>query len=353
MKITAAAMSAVCLVSCGAVIESGDGDPDRPSVKPDKGAAVTEITQPTTAAPTVPTSDPFDISVPADYKLPQKYVIDGFETVLQNPEFPSGCEVTSLTQTLCFLGFKVDKLTLAYEYMPSDPYGDGLTDRAYVGDPSKDGFGCNANVIVQTADKYFTAVDSPCFANDLTGVELDAVFAQVSCGRPVITWVTTDMIEAYPEYVWTTDSGEELIFNWYQHCLTVYGYDLGEGLVYAADPLKGNVTYPIDKFRKVYEILGRQAVVISGDASVKGHHVTTDAERSVTALTASERVEIDGIPDEPYAGYVYEEVPVQETSETTGPVTEPSDVPGGTRNDTPETAPPTEQTAVTDGRSSQ
>jgi hypothetical protein len=59
-------------------------------------------------------------------------------------------------------------------------------------------------------------------------------------------------------------------FDYYQHCLAIYGYDTDQNIVYAADPLKGNVTYSIDLFETVYDIMGQQAVVICGDSTVQG-----------------------------------------------------------------------------------
>lgn len=237
----------------------------------------------------VPT-EPFtlDISIREDYEASGSHVLDGFEAVLQEPELPAGCEATSLTSVLNYLGFDVDKLTIADEFMPISLAGEVVMDEAYVGSPHYDGFGCNANVIVQTADKYFASVDSPCYAEELTGTELTDLFYQIDEGRPVIVWSTIDLTVSYPEYVWTAGNGKELVFDWYQHCMVLTGYDLDEQVVYVADPLKGNVTYPLSSFENIYGIMGKQAVVICGDADVRGSHVTTDAERSVSMPTLRE-----------------------------------------------------------------
>ncbi|MBQ6181999.1 MAG: C39 family peptidase [Ruminococcus sp.] len=265
-----------------------------------------QSSEPAEELPTEPFS--LDVSVPDDFDIPQSYVIDGFQTVMQEPELPTGCEVTSLTQTLNYLGFDVDKITLADEFMPIDMQGIVIMDEAYIGDPRLDGFGCNANIIVQTADKYFASIDSPCYGEELTGSSLREIFWQVSQGRPVITWATIDLKVTNPELVWTAGNGKDFMFNWYQHCLTLYGYDLDKGVVYAADPLKGNVTYPIDQFETVYGLMGNQCVVICGDSKTEGHHVTTEAEKSVTMHTlkefneeqeAAERGTADSTDDEP------------------------------------------------------
>lgn len=286
LKFTAAAAAAaVAMTSCGSnTIATGNGSPEILSsaeiVSLTETAAVTGTAQLTAEPATEPFS--LNVEVPAGYTLPQSYVIDGFEAVLQEPELPTGCEVTSLTADLNFLGFDIDKVTLCDNFMPIALAGQCVMDEAYVGNPRYDGFGCNAYVIVQTADKYFASVDSPCYGVDLTGQELSEVLYQVTQNRPVLAWSTIDLTVSYPEYVWTAANGKELVFDWYQHCMVVYGFDYSQGIVYAADPLKGNMTYPIDQFENIYGIMGKQAVVICGDSKTEGHHVTTDAERSVT-----------------------------------------------------------------------
>ena len=43
--------------------------------------------------------------------------------VLQNPELPTGCEITALTIVLNYLGYDVDKLTMADKYLDKGPVG--------------------------------------------------------------------------------------------------------------------------------------------------------------------------------------------------------------------------------------
>ena len=38
--------------------------------------------------------------------------------ILQNPELPNGCEITSLCMLLRYLGFDADKCILADRYLP-------------------------------------------------------------------------------------------------------------------------------------------------------------------------------------------------------------------------------------------
>jgi hypothetical protein rflaF_03522 len=219
-------------------------------------------------------AEPFsiDVSVPADYTIPESFVIEGFNAVLQEPELPTGCEITSLAEVLNYHGFKIDKEELCENFMPVDYEGVVTMDQAYIGDPrSSDGFGCNAPVIVKAAYEYFESVDSPCYAVDLSGTDFRDLFYQICQGRPVIVWSTMHLTESYPTYLWTAGNGEDMTFNYYQHCMAIYGYDLNEGVVYAGDPLVGNTTYSIERFEMIYDIMEKQAVVICGNSETEGH----------------------------------------------------------------------------------
>lgn len=291
---SAAALSmAALLTSCGGSVQRVRDVPQATA------SQQTQTTVPAAAVPTEPTAatEPpteqfsLDITVDTSKELPRSYIIENFETVLQNPELPTGCEVVSLAQTLNHLGFDIDKVQLADNFMPIDYEGAVTMKQAYVGDPkSNNGFGCNAPVIVQTADKFFAFVDSPCYGADITGLDVNELYYHLTMNRPVIVWITMNLSESYPNYKWTAGNGEEFWFADYQHCATLYGYDLDQGIVYVADPLKGNTTYSADRFSYIYEIMGKQAVIICGDSSTEGHHVTTDAERSVVMTTASEKI---------------------------------------------------------------
>ncbi len=294
---TAAALAAAFIfTSCGTEV------PDSSTLeRHNAAAAAADIPEPETVISTEPVTEAsteqftIDVSFPEGYVTPFSCITGEVTAVMQKPELPTGCEITSLTTLLNYLGFDVDKITMADRFMPITFTGEVVMDEAFVGDPRIDGFGCNANVIVQAADKYFASVDSPCYGVDLTGTEFDDLMYQLEEGRPVLAWVTIDLRESYPEKVWKAQNGKDLIFDWYQHCVVVYGIELpdgdNDGKVTVADPLAGNVVYPYSKFKKMYDVLGKQAVVICGDASTEGHHVTSEAERSVTMMTKTEREE--------------------------------------------------------------
>lgn len=226
-------------------------------------------------------TEPFsvDVSVPDNYTIPDSFVLEDFNTVLQEPELPTGCEITSLAEVLNYHGFNIDKEELCDNFMPVDYNGAVTMNQAYIGDPrSTNGFGCYSPVIVKSAYEYFESIDSPCYAVDLSGTDFRDLFYQICQGRPVIVWATMYLTESdFFDYLWTSENGEDMSFNYYQHCMAIYGYDLNEGIVYAGDPLVGNTTYSIDSFERIYDIMHKQAVVICGDSETEGHF-TPDTE---------------------------------------------------------------------------
>ncbi|MDE5557287.1 MAG: C39 family peptidase [Ruminococcus sp.] len=267
-----------------------------------------------------PETEPVTIDIyQKDYDLPSKAVIDDFQTVMQNPELPTGCEITALTQTLNFLGFDIDKVTMCDTYMNTDWKGEYTMNQCYIGDPkSYTGFGCSAPVICKSARRYFRVEKSNCYPVDLTGTDFQELFYQIEQGRPVIVWATMYLMDTKPEYIYTAKNGEEMWFCTYQHCLTLYGYDKDEGIVYVADPLVGNTTYSLEKFERIYDILGKQAVVICGDAEngldAEPKHVTkSGVEEIITESTTEEITETEMKTAEPETVPETEPEPVPET----------------------------------------
>ncbi len=272
----ASAAVLICLTSCGEKVSLMGADSSGPSS--DRAANNgTEIL--TTSVHVEPETEEetesfsVDVAKPRDHKIAKRSVIRNFETVLQNPELPTGCEVTSLCQTLNYLGFDIDKVTLADEFMPMDMDGSTTMDHAYIGDPKlNDGFGCFPPALIQTADSYFESIDSPCYAENMSDIDLQKLFYQIEEGRPVIAWVTIDLVELAPEHRWTTLDGEEMWFSGMQHCVTIYGYDLDKKIVYVADPLKGNTEYDLERFERMFDLLGKKAIIICGDAETEGSY---------------------------------------------------------------------------------
>ena len=78
------------------------------------------------------------------------------ENIDQNPELPNGCEITSAAIVLNYLGFSVDKVTLAEEYLPMHvPYWEADPNLEFMGDPADElAFYCLPGAVVTAVNDY-------------------------------------------------------------------------------------------------------------------------------------------------------------------------------------------------------
>lgn len=63
------------------------------------------------------TEEQLSVSEETVNDLPDVYRIECYESLNQNPELPTGCEITSLTSVLNYYGCNVDKTTMADVYL--------------------------------------------------------------------------------------------------------------------------------------------------------------------------------------------------------------------------------------------
>lgn len=188
------------------------------------------------------------------------YKMEDFEWLSQNPELPTGCEITSLTSVLNYYGINVKKETMADDYLKK---GDGSYYKMFLGNPRDAGsFGCMAQPIVDAANLYFKKNNVSMKASNVSGVTFDKILEYVSQGVPMIVWNTMGMAPAYESQTLTLDGRE---YTWIapEHCVVVVGYDLDNNEVYVADPMAGMVTRNLKTFEERYDSLKRQAVYVT------------------------------------------------------------------------------------------
>ena len=200
------------------------------------------------------------ISLPTEMR--DVFYINYFTTVLQNPDLPTGCEVTALTQTLNYYGYDADKTYMADNYLPKAGYGGNFWN-TFIGNPkSSHGYGCYAPVIEKTANDYFAANGSRHTALNFSGTDIDNIYRIVNEGYPVVILASMNMVPIRYRVVWNDHNGYPVTWTGNEHCMTLLGYDKIEGTVLIADPLRGTVTYDMATFEKRYEECYKQAIVI-------------------------------------------------------------------------------------------
>ncbi len=185
-----------------------------------------------------------------------------FKCVLQKPELPTGCEVTSLAAVLNYYGYDVSKTVLADGYLDKGPIGSTSPFEAFVGEPEKlSSFGCFAPVIKNCAEKYLTEQNSSLRVFDTTGVNLESLLVELVNGSPVIIWATGFMGPSFVSATWNID-GTRVDWRSNEHCMVLYGYDKNRQVVKVADPLSGCVEYPLNLFERRFKEMYMQSVII-------------------------------------------------------------------------------------------
>lgn len=184
------------------------------------------------------------------------------EYLAQNPELPTGCEITALTTVLNYYGFDISKTEMASDYLEKSNAPANFWN-CFIGNPASfSGFGCYAQPITDAANKFFEEKNADFKAYNQSGVTFESLLKETELGRPVIIWGTMGMKTPYYTYEWKID-GETVQWIAPEHCLVLIGYDLETGAAIMSDPQKGIVGYPLDIVKKRYIALHSQCVVIA------------------------------------------------------------------------------------------
>lgn len=181
-------------------------------------------------------------------------------SILQNPELPTGCEITSLTVVLNYLGYSVDKAYLSDNFLDKYTAGTVSAWNGFIGNPRTAGaYGCFAPPIIKAANSYLASAGGSEKAINLTGSDISIIYNMVQNGHPIIVWATIGMVEPFDSTTWNIN-GENFTWPGNEHCLVLIGYT--DTTVTFADPLKGIVTYSRTLFEKRYKQLYSQAIAI-------------------------------------------------------------------------------------------
>ena len=204
-----------------------------------------------------------DMPLTEDIDFSEERVDLGVKYVSQYPSLPNGCEITSLATVLNFYGYNISKEDLAREYLKKGEVGSSNFYKEFVGDPFKNNsFGCYAPVIVDAANSYLSAADSPLRAVDLTGSDFKELLWWVREGTPVIVWGAANIsVEPAFSIEWIVD-GEYLIWKTNLHCMVLSGYDTRKNTVIVSDPMRGIKEYDMDAFVKRFKQFYSQAVIL-------------------------------------------------------------------------------------------
>lgn len=202
-----------------------------------------------------------DFALPEADKLPNQIYLRVPE-ILQEPELPTGCEVTALTMVLQYEEIEAEKTDIVDNYLLYNREDDNLA-VGYVGDPyDVTGAGCFAPALTATADSFFEDKELDYRAYDITDTPFEDLYAYVATGTPVMVWTTMYMEE--PEFTEEVGEYNDREYPWYrqEHCVVLSGYNIEEGTVQVNDPIEGIVERDMAAFEDIYVKTGMNAVVI-------------------------------------------------------------------------------------------
>ena len=201
-------------------------------------------------------------------KLPVKYLS-------QNPELPTGCEITALTTALNYYGYDISKTEMSDEYLDKTIDKIGNFWEIYVGNPRKNGFGCYAKPIVNAANRYLATQNNRHKAVNYSGTEFEELLKLVQDGTPVIIWITMygeeekDLREPFATVQWTVD-GKDIQWIAPEHCMVLIGYDIDRGVAIMSDPQRGIVEYDLETVKTRYLALHMQCVALEEIPVING-----------------------------------------------------------------------------------
>lgn len=213
------------------------------------GSATVLVTESDTTAVAISVSKSENVELPVSY-------------LCQYPELPTGCEITSLTTVLNYLGYPVSKETMADEYLPKCETTTGDYFNYFLGNPRDEyAFGCFASPIVKAANAYLEDQDSQLKAYNYSGYAFDTLLNEINAGSPIILWSTVNLEMPYVTFEWNVD-GKSVEWLAPEHCVVLIGYDLNTKSVTISDPEKGIIQCSMPVIETLYEKMSRQAVVV-------------------------------------------------------------------------------------------
>lgn len=207
-----------------------------------------------------------DYAVDTSKLTKRKYQIP-IKSLLQNPELPSGSEVTALTTVLNFYGYDVSKTEIDNNHLVKSSNKNDDFYKVYIGDPASDGLGCYAKPIVDAANSYINSNNKIYTSVDYSGTEFEKLLKFTESDVPVIIWGTTyneqtlTLNEARYADSWTVD-GKNLQWIQPEHCMVLIGYNLDNHTAIVSDPLRGIVEYDLDTVKARYLALKSQCVIL-------------------------------------------------------------------------------------------
>lgn len=268
-------ISVLFFAGCAKNAESSPDEADSAVFRATEAATSDEITgaqtEPLTEAPTEGSTEAPTIHDLAKEKynrilsggIKGKSELNNVSALNQMDGMQAGCEALALTAAINHFGYDLGIDDIVDNYLE---YDDSCI-TGFCGDPHYfyDGAGIYPPGIVTTAWNFINEKKAKFYPFDTTGLSMEELYKFIDNGCPVLIWTTYDRNSPYIEYS-TEYNGIE--YPWYdtEHCVCLFGYDKGEGLVKVADSWGGYEDWEsAESFGSLYDEIGRFSVILMPD----------------------------------------------------------------------------------------
>ena len=181
--------------------------------------------------------------------------------VSQYPDLPTGCEVTSLTMMLNYLGYDVENTEIVDDYLL---YWDPDFQVGFRGSPySEDGGTIWPPALVMSGNNYLYEHESEYELIDVSKTDFEKLLKYIDDGYPVALWVTeTFSVLVNYDGIISEYNGEEYKSFWGVHCVLLVGYDREQGIAVINNPQREREEVDLYQLWSVYDACGRYAITI-------------------------------------------------------------------------------------------
>ena len=198
------------------------------------------------------------------------------DPVYQNPDYPNGCEIASLSAVLNYYGIPASMDDLSDYLITEDIfYKDGKRygpdpNEAYANTPdSQDGWYCYEGPLTLTAKNYLDDQEDPMCQQYIASASMlhtldDLYQYYLAYGVPPVIWITTnyDRPVKSNQYSWYLSDGTLFVPYINIHCVVLLGIDYEENIATIMDPLIGAIQMDLSTLTKVYEAVGSRSMII-------------------------------------------------------------------------------------------
>jgi|GEM_PF-2379766 hypothetical protein len=205
-------------------------------------------------------------------KLPANKYLQAKKYYSQKTNYPQGCELIALVNSMLRLGLDPDVSHFNVWYFINEDFTSRNGKRfgpdpeeAYAGNPaSYGGYYCFENVSITSGNHYLKDHKSSYRLKNITGADKEEIKSYIADGFPVVFWalLNFDVTPRYGAQNGWYIKGTNEFYNPYinLHCMTIVGYDDKKGFNICDSLSSSEYWVSYDKFMKSSEALGSRMI---------------------------------------------------------------------------------------------